>query len=233
MDDATRKANQEAELNRMRQTAKKPRWEPNKAIKMQQDEIDRLLTCISDQDQLIGRLQGNVEGLTRQLESAKDELGENMEWRKHGAALSRQVSDLKQKLVTKNIIQQQLSELTKQHEQLKSDHTALKSENERLKGDIERRQDQKERLLQAEAAEYRDALQKTLAWCRENDLIMAIDSLGDQLEKYLKSTTAGASLLDRLKRQDAVIEEIKKNRAYRIKKKLLLKQNPDLDFREV
>lgn len=55
------------------------------------------------------RLQADVEGLTRQLESAKDELAENMEWREHGAALSGQVSDLKQKLVAKNIIQQQLS----------------------------------------------------------------------------------------------------------------------------
>jgi hypothetical protein len=54
------------------------------------------------------QLQNNVEGLTRQLESAKDELAENKEWREHGAALSRQVSDLKQKLVAKNIIQQQL-----------------------------------------------------------------------------------------------------------------------------
>ncbi len=38
-------------------------WEPNKAIKMQQDEIDRLTRRISEQDQQIGRLEGNVDRL--------------------------------------------------------------------------------------------------------------------------------------------------------------------------
>lgn len=71
MSDEGVKANQEADL---RQRMRKPRWDRDKAIKMQQDEIDRLIRRISDQDHIIGQLTGNVEGYAmrcRQLEGEK------------------------------------------------------------------------------------------------------------------------------------------------------------------
>jgi hypothetical protein len=63
----------------------------------QQSENKRLLTRISEQDQLIGRLDGNVEGLSRQLAVEKDKLAENMVWREqmkkdHCALLERNIA---------------------------------------------------------------------------------------------------------------------------------------------
>jgi len=119
------------------------------------------------------------------------------------------------------------------YDQACKERAALKAENERLQAQLNKPIDMIVHLyecghvwqqgdaiapkecpvckLQAEVAAYRKALQNTLTWCRENDLIMAIDFLGDHLEKYLASATAGQSILDRLKAADRVVDAAKKH----------------------